>query len=63
MNAVKRISKNIAALSVAEVISKGLQFVVMVFAARILGKEDFGKFSFALAFAFIAIFCSLRDRV
>ena len=52
---VRRISKNIAALTTAELISKALQFVLFVYAARLLGKADFGKFSFALAFSMIAI--------
>ena len=43
---VRRISKNIAALTTAELISKALQFVLFVYAARLLGKADFGKFSF-----------------
>jgi len=52
---VRRISKNIAALTTAELISKALQLVLFVYAARLLGKADFGKFSFALAFSMIAI--------
>ena len=52
---VRRISKNIAALTTAELISKVLQLVLFVYAARILSKADFGKFSFALAFSMIII--------
>ena len=52
---VRRISKNIIALTTAEIISKILQFILFIYAARLLGKADFGKFSFALAFAMIAI--------
>ncbi len=55
MSTVRRISKNIAALSFAEVFSKILQFVIMIYAARLLDKESFGIFSFALAFSFIAV--------
>jgi len=55
MNTARRISKNMFALTTAELISKILQFVLFVYAARFLGKIDFGKFSFALAFSMIAI--------
>ncbi len=52
---VRRISKNILALASAELASKIIQFILLVYAARLLGKADFGKFSFALAFSMIAI--------
>lgn len=55
MATAKRISRNMAALSFAEIVSKLLQFVIMVYAARVLDKESFGIFSFALAFSFIAV--------
>tara|TARA_Y100000310_G_C20704181_1_gene833380 strand:- start:25640 stop:27058 length:1419 start_codon:yes stop_codon:yes gene_type:complete len=42
-------------LSSAEAVSKVLQFVLMVYAARILDQASFGKFSFALSLSFIAI--------
>ena len=52
MSTARRISKNVLALSFAELFSKSLQFVIMVYAARALDKESFGVFSFALAFSF-----------
>lgn len=55
MSTVKRIYKNMFFLSTAEIISKILQFVLMVYAARFLDKSSFGKFSFALSLSFIAI--------
>ena len=55
MGTVRNIYKNIIFLSSAEVISKGLQFVLMVYAARLLDKASFGKFNFALSLSFIAI--------
>jgi len=55
MSTARRISKNVLALSFAELFSKSLQFVIMVYAARALDKESFGVFSFALAFSFIAV--------
>ncbi len=55
MATARRISRNIAALGLAELVSKGLQFVIMVYAARLLDKDSFGVFSFALAFSFIAV--------
>ena len=55
MSTVKRIYKNIIFLSCAEVISIVLRFFLMVYAARILDKESFGKFNFAVSLSFIAI--------
>ncbi|MBI1936237.1 flippase [Candidatus Woesearchaeota archaeon] len=55
MATARRISSNMAALSFAELVSKLLQFAIMVYAARQLDKESFGVFSFALAFSFIAV--------
>jgi len=55
MSAVKRISKNIFFLSSAELVSKTLQFILMVYAARLLDQAAFGKFSFALSLSFIAV--------
>src|SRR3989338_9508913 len=55
MSVVKQIYKNLLFLSSAEVISKILQFVLMVYAAKILDQASFGKFSFALSLSFIAI--------
>lgn len=55
MSTVKRIYKNIVLLSSAELISKILQFVLIVYATRFLDKSSFGKFSFALSLSFIAV--------
>ena len=55
MGTARRIYWNTLYLGVAEIVSKVLQFVVMLYAARLLTKEHFGKFSFALSLSFIAI--------
>ena len=55
MSTVKTIYRNMLFLSSGEIISKILQFVLMVYAARILDKASYGKFNFALSLSFIAI--------
>ena len=55
MGTVKRIYWNTVYLGTAEIVSRILQFVVMLYAARLLSKEHFGKFSFALSLSLIAI--------
>jgi len=55
MSSAATISKNAAYLAVAELVSKLLQFFIIVYAARMLGAADYGKFSFALAFSMIII--------
>ncbi|MEK6946821.1 MAG: flippase, partial [Nanoarchaeota archaeon] len=55
MGTVRSIYRNLLFLSSGEIISKILQFVLMVYAARILDQASFGKFSFALSLSFIAI--------
>lgn len=55
MGAIRSISKNIIYLTSGELLSKILQFVLMVYAARLLDQASFGKFSFALSLSFIAI--------
>ena len=55
MGTARRIYKNTLYLGTAEIVSRLLQFVVMLYAARLLSKEHFGKFSFALSLSFIAI--------
>lgn len=42
-------------LGAAEIASRVLQFIVMLYAARLLSLEHFGKFSFALSLSLIAI--------
>lgn len=54
MGTARRIYKNTLYLGAAETVSKVLQFVVMMYAARLLSKSHFGKFSFALSLSFIA---------
>lgn len=58
MSTVKRTYKNMVYLSIAELVSKSLQFVLMVYAARLLDQQSFGKFSLALSLSFIAIIIS-----
>ena len=55
MSTVKSIYRNLLFLSGGEIISKILQFILMVYAARLLDQASFGKFSFALSLSFIAI--------
>lgn len=55
MGTARRIYKNTLYLGAAEIVSKILQFVIMLYAARLLSKEHFGKFSFALSLSLIAI--------
>src|SRR3990167_11194252 len=55
MSTVRNISKNLLFLSSGELVSKILQFVLMVYPARLLDQASFGKFSFALSLSFIAI--------
>ncbi len=55
MGTARRIYKNAMYLGAAEIVSRALQFVVMLYAARLLSKEHFGKFSFALSLSLIAI--------
>lgn len=55
MGTARRIYKNTVYLGIAEVVSRVLQFVVMLYAARLLGKTDFGKFSFALSLSLLAL--------
>ncbi len=55
METARRIYKNAMYLGIAEVVSKILQFVIMLYAAKLLSKEYFGKFSFALSLSLIAI--------
>lgn len=54
MKTARRVYKNTLYLGSAEIISKALQFVVMLYAARELTQHEFGAFNFALALSFIA---------
>ena len=55
MGTARRIGKNALYLGTAEVISRILQFMVMLYAARLLSQQSFGKFSFAVSLSFIAV--------
>ena len=55
MNTARRITFNFLSLTSAEVISKILQLIIFVYLARTLGKDDFGIFSFGIAFALLII--------
>ena len=55
MGTARRIYKNTLYLGTAEIISRVLQFIIMLYAARLLSQEHFGKFSFALALSLIAV--------
>ena len=53
------IFKNTFWLAVAEVLSKLLKLVLLIYVARILGATEYGKFTFA--FAFVYLFAILAD--
>lgn len=55
MNAARRITTNFLSLAVSEIISKLLQLLVFIYLARVLGKESFGIFSFAVAFSLLIV--------
>ncbi|MCK4533828.1 oligosaccharide flippase family protein, partial [bacterium] len=50
MNTGRRITVNFLFLSTANIISKGLVFITVIYLARILGPANFGKLIFAQAF-------------
>jgi O-antigen/teichoic acid export membrane protein len=54
----RRITANFLSLVSSQVISRVIQLVIFVYLARILGKSDFGIFSFGLAFAFLFVIIS-----
>ncbi len=55
MSTLIRIYKNTFYMGSAEVIARALYFVIMLYAVRLLSKEHFGKFSFAIYLSLIAI--------
>ena len=59
MNTIQRIAKNTGVLFVSQVMSYIMNFLFVMYTARYLGAEEFGIFSFALAFA--AIFAVFLD--
>ncbi len=56
MGTARRIYKNSLYSGASEIVSRLLQFIVMLYAARLMSKDHFGKFSFALSLSLIAIF-------
>jgi len=59
MSTIKRLAKNSGYLFFSGIATKILSFVALLYIARYLGPEDFGKFSFA--FAFIYFFSFIPD--
>lgn len=59
MSIVKRVVKNSLVGVVAEALSGGLTFVVLIISARYLGAKDFGTFSYILAI--VGIFQLIAD--
>jgi O-antigen/teichoic acid export membrane protein len=59
MNTLKRVVKNTVVRTGAEVLNFALSAIFLIYVARHLGSEDFGKYSFALSFA--ALFIILTD--
>jgi O-antigen/teichoic acid export membrane protein len=55
MNTARTITSNFLSLSISEITSKTLQLGVFVFLARYLGAENFGIFSFGIAFALLIV--------
>lgn len=53
MNITRRIFKNVLSLSAAQFGSRLFTMLVSIYAARILGSTNFGKFTTAYAFAFL----------
>jgi O-antigen/teichoic acid export membrane protein len=51
----RRITANFLSLISSQIISRILQLIIFVYLARVLGKSDFGIFSFGLAFAFLFV--------
>jgi O-antigen/teichoic acid export membrane protein len=51
----RRITANFLSLISSQIISRVIQLVIFVYLARVLGKSEFGIFSFGLAFAFLFV--------
>ena len=51
----RRIAANFLSLAGSQFISRIVQLAIFVYLARFLGKNDFGIFSFGLAFAFLFV--------
>jgi len=60
MNTIQNIAKNVGVLTVSNITSSTLGFFLLIYIARFLGEEEFGKYSFALSFtALFLIFIDL----
>ncbi|MCQ1535622.1 flippase [Methanosarcina sp. KYL-1] len=59
MDTIKRLARNSGYLFLSGTAAKILSFIALLYIARYLGPEDFGKFSFA--FAFIYFFSFIPD--
>lgn len=55
MNTARRITANFLSLLTSEFISKIIQLAIFIFLARSLGKEEFGVFSFGIAFGLLIV--------
>lgn len=58
MTAGKKFVKNTFSLASAELVTKFLGFLLVIYIARVLGEAEFGKYSFALAFTLLFAFFS-----
>ena len=58
MSAEKSFVKNTFSLASAELVTKFLGFLLVIYIARVLGEVEFGKYSFALAFTLLFAFFS-----
>ncbi len=58
MNTARRIIRNFLSLSFAQLISRFIFFLAIIYLARILGPEDFGKINFAQAVVLYFILAS-----
>ena len=58
MTLVQKIFKNTSFLTVSEIVQKVLLFFLIIYAVRVLGPANFGKYSFAVAFTYFFLFIS-----
>jgi len=58
LSAEKSFVKNTFSLASAELVTKFLAFLLVIYIARVLGEVEFGKYSFALAFTLLFAFFS-----
>lgn len=55
MDTIRRVSRNIFFQGISELITKGIQIVILIYIARLLRETEFGKFNFAIAFTTISL--------